>query len=171
SADALNANASAYYGGGPPQPFSGAWGQVTTVMDQGGTLTVTTHSEVDSFGIGTVKVSKVVVDITATSNLGGSGGEAHITGGQVTANGQPVSVNDQGVTVQDKQPIPCPRPPPVQPPPVPSPPVPGLPVGGGSNGGSGSPQPGQSSGCVPGVDVTYITFYTVAPQKAVDGSH
>ena len=177
----LTANSSAYYAGGGTQPFSGAWGQTKTVIDSGGNLTVTTHSEVDSFGFGTFKVSKVVVDVTANSSLSGGGGEAHIQGGQVTANGQPVSVNDQGVTVQDKQPIPCPSAPkpPVQAPPPPSPPsapLPtGLPIGGGSSGsGSGSSSGssgGTSSGCVPTFDVTYITVYTVAPVKTVDGSH
>jgi len=177
----LAANSSAYYAGGGTQPFSGAWGQTKTVIDSGGNLTVTTHSEVDSFGFGTFKVSKVVVDVTANSSLSGGGGEAHIQGGQVTANGQPVSVNDQGVTVQDKQPIPCPSAPkpPVQAPPPPSPPsapLPtGLPIGGGSSGsGSGSSSGssgGTSSGCVPTFDVTYITVYTVAPVKTVDGSH
>ena len=125
----LAANSSAYYAGGGTQPFSGAWGQTRTVIDSGGNLTVTTHSEVDSFGFGTFKVSKVVVDVTANSSLSGGGGEAHIQGGQVTANGQPVSVNDQGVTVQDKRPIPCPSAPkpPVQAPPPPSPPSAPLP--------------------------------------------
>jgi hypothetical protein len=50
----LSAGASAYYAGGGTQPFSGAWGKTTTVMDSGGTLTVTTHSAVDSFTFGTV---------------------------------------------------------------------------------------------------------------------
>src|SRR5207248_306562 len=70
SADAdaaqLRANASGYYSGGGTQPFKGASGQTSTVMDSGGTLTVTTHSEVDSFAIANVRVSKVAVDITAT---------------------------------------------------------------------------------------------------------
>ena len=173
----LTANSSAYYAGGGTQPFSGAWGQTRTVIDSGGNLTVTTHSEVDSFGFGTFKVSKVVVDVTANSSLSGGGGEAHIQGGQVTANGQPVSVNDQGVTVQDKRPIPCPSAPkpPVQAPPPPSPPsapLPtGLPVGGGSSGSGSGSSSGTSSGCVPTFDVTYITVYTVAPVKTVDGSH
>jgi hypothetical protein len=175
----LTADASGYYAGGGTQPFSGAWGQTSTVIDSGGTLTVITHSEVDSFAIGTVKVSKIAVDVTAKSSLSGGGGDAHVTGGQVTANGQPVSVNDQGVTVQDKQVVPCssaPKPPaaPAAPSP-PSAPLPGLPVGGGSGGSSGSSggssSGASSSGCVPVVDVTYITLYTVAPTKTVDGGH
>src|SRR5207248_294427 len=100
----LTASASGYYAGGGTQPFSGAWGQTKTVIDAGGTLTVTTHSEVDSFVIGTVKISKIVVDVTANSSLSGSSG-------------------------------------------------------------------GTSSGCVPTFDVTYLTIYTVAPVKTVDGSH
>lgn len=177
----LTANSSAYYAGGGTQPFSGAWGQTKTVIDSGGNLTVTTHSEVDSFGFGTFKVSKIAVDVTANSSLSGGGGDAHVKGGEVTANGNPVSVNDQGVTVQDKRPIPCPAAPkpPVQvpaPPPPPAVPLPGgLPVGGGSSGSgsgpSGGSSGGTSSGCVPTFDVTYITVYTVAPVKTVDGSH
>src|SRR5207253_11106348 len=123
----------------------------------------------------TVKVGKVVVDVTANSSLSGGGGEATVKGGEVTANGQPVSVNDQGVTIQDKRPLPCPAAPapkpPVQvpaPPPPPPGPIPPLPIGGGSSGGSSG---GTSSGCVPTFDVTYITIYTIAPVKTVDGSH
>lgn len=174
----LSADSSAFYAGGGTQPFSGASGTTQTIVDSGGNLTVITHSEVDSFVIGTVSVSKLVVDVTATSNLTSGSGEAHVVGGQVTVNGQPVSVNDQGVTVQDKSSVPCssaPKPPtaPVpSPPAAPSPPVP-LPVGGGGGGssGSGSTTQGASSGCVPTVDVTYIKLYTVAPSKTVDGSH
>ncbi|TMG17027.1 MAG: hypothetical protein E6H99_13875, partial [Chloroflexi bacterium] len=179
----LTASASGYYAGGGAQPFSGAWGQTKTVIDAGGTLTVTTHSEVDSFVIGTVKISKIVVDVTANSSLSGGGGTAQIQGGQVTANGQPVGVTDQGVTIQDKRPIPCtaaPKPPvpapapPAPPPPPPAPLPTGLPVGGGSSGSGGSgtgSSGGTSSGCVPTFDVTYLTIYTVAPVKTVDGSH
>ncbi|TMF09205.1 MAG: hypothetical protein E6I41_06275 [Chloroflexi bacterium] len=175
----LTASSSAFYAGGGTQPFTGASGQTNTVIDSGGNLTVTTHSEVDSFVIGTVKVGKVVVDVTANSSLSGGGGEATVKGGEVTANGQPVSVNDQGVTIQDKRPLPCPAAPapkpPVQvpaPPPPPPGPIPPLPIGGGSSGGSSSGSSGgTSSGCVPTFDVTYITIYTIAPVKTVDGSH
>jgi len=65
----LTANSSAFYAGGGTQPFTGASGQTNTVIDSGGNLTVTTHSEVDSFVIGTVKVGKLVVDVTANSSL------------------------------------------------------------------------------------------------------
>ena len=177
NAGQMNADASGYYAGGGTQPFSGASGKTNTVMDSGGTLTVTTHSEVDSFVIGTVKVSKVMVDINATSTLSGGGGDAHVTAGQVTANGQQVAVNDQGVTIQDKQPVPCtsaPKPPAAQPPPAPSPPsgpIPPLPVGGNSGSSGSASRPGSSSGCVPVVNVTYITIFTVAPTKTIDGSH
>src|SRR5207245_6895933 len=125
-----------------------------TVIDSGGNLTVTTHSEVDSFVIGTVKVSKIAVDVTANSSLSGGGGEATVKGGEVTANGQPVSVNDQGVTVQDKRPLPCtaapaPEPPvqaPAPPPPPPPPgPIPPLPIGGGSRGRPSRRAGGRSS--------------------------
>jgi hypothetical protein len=174
----LNADADGYYSGGGTQPFSGAYGQTNTVMDSGGRLAVSTHSAVDSFTFGTVQVSKVIVDINAFSALSGAGGDAHVTAGHVTNSGQPVAVNDQGVTIVDKQPVPCPSAPaPVQPPAVPSPPstgpLPPLPIGGGSSGGSGSTttQPATSSGCVPVVNLTYITIFTVAPTKTVDGGH
>jgi hypothetical protein len=178
-ASSLSATAAGFYAGGGTQPFHGASGNTNTTMDSGGTLSVTTHSEVDSFTFGNVQVSKVVVDIAANSSLSGGGGDAHVTGGQVTANGQPIAVNDQGVTVQDKQVIPCsslPKGPGgTKPPAAPSPPaapVP-LPIGGNSGGGgsTGSTRPGTTSGCVPVVDVTYITVFTVAPTKTVDGSH
>jgi hypothetical protein len=176
------ATASGYYAGGGAQPFSGASGMTQTVVSSNGNLTVVTHSEVQSFAIGNVRVSKVVVDVTATSTVSGASGDAHVTAGQVTANGQPVSVTDQGVTIQDKQPVPCsavPKPPPA--PGAPSPPSPvvppigGLPGGGsgGSTGGSsgGASSGGTSSGCVPGVDITYIKIFTVQPAKTFDGSH
>jgi hypothetical protein len=185
----LSAMAYGYYQGGASsgQPFSGASGLTKTQMDQGGNLTVTTHSEVDNWSMGNVKVEKVTVDVKAVSNLSGGSGEATITGGRVTLNGQAVNVSDQGVTVADRKPIPCvetPKPPAggPQPPAAPQPPPPpggGLPIplpGGGSGGGSSS---GGSSGgsssapstCVPGVDITYFKFYTVAPTKTIDGSH
>ena len=167
----LNASASAYNAGGGTQPFSGAWGETSTVMDPGGTLTVITHSEVDSFTVGTVRVSKIVVDVNATGTLSSAGGDAHVQGGQVTANGQPVSVDDQGVTITDQHTVPCPsvpKPPPVQPS-APVNPLP-VPIGGGSGGSSGG-SPSQTGGCVPALDVTYIKLWTVAPTKTVDGSH
>lgn len=183
SAAELTASASGYYAGGGTQPFSGAYGQSNTTMSSGGMLTVITHSEVDSFTVGTVSISKIVVDVDATSSVNGGSGDAHVQGGSVTVNGQPVAVSDQGVTIEDKQPVPCPKPPagPVPQPPAPPqapapPPAPlPLPIGGGSGGSSGgaagtSQQP-PSSGCVPSVNLTYIKIWTVAPSKTVDGSH
>jgi len=184
----LNASASGYYSGGGAQPFTGASGNTQTATGSSGNLTVTTHSEVQSFSIGNVQVSKVMVDVTVTSTISGATGDAHVVAGQVTVNGQPVAVNDQGVTVQDKQPVPCtalPKPPPApaapSPPPPPTlPPLGGLPLGGsgggsssGSGGGStgGSAGGGSPTGCVPGVDITYIKLFTVAPTKTIDGSH
>jgi hypothetical protein len=185
----LYAMATGYYQGGASsaQPFSGASGTTRTQVDQSGFLTVTTHSEVQNWSMGNVKVEKVTVDVKAISSLSGGSGEAKITGGQVTLNGHPVTVNDQGVTVADRKAIPCvetPKPPaggpqPAAPPPPPPPPgglpVPPLPGGGGSPSG-GSPSGGSPSGaapstCVPGVDITYFKFYTVAPTKTIDGSH
>lgn len=181
TANPTDAAASGYYAGGGTQPFSGAWGQTNTAMDSGGKLIVTTHSAVDSFMFGTVAVSKVAVDINAFSSLSGAGGDAHVTAGQVTNNGQPVAVNDQGVTIVDQQPVPCPSAPPapgpVQPPPPPSPSstgLPPLPIGGsgsGSSSGTTTTRPSTSSGCVPVVDLTYITIFTVAPTRSVDGGH
>ena len=185
----LYAMAYGYYQGGASsaQPFSGASGTTRTQMDRSGNLTVTTHSEVQNWSMGNVQVSKVTVDVKAISNLSGGSGEAHITGGQVTINGQAVSVNDKGVTVADRKVIPCvpaPQPPAgaPQPPPAPAPPPPpgGLPVpplpGGGGSGSGGSSGGGSTGGgtpatCLPGVDITYFKFYTVAPTKTVDGSH
>ncbi|HET7338041.1 MAG TPA: hypothetical protein VFK22_00715 [Candidatus Dormibacteraeota bacterium] len=181
TANPMDAAASGYYSGGGTQPFSGAYGQTNTVMDSGGKLTVTTHSAVDSFTFGTVQVSKVVVDINAFSTLSGGGGDAHVTAGQVTNNGQPVAVNDQGVTIVDQHPVPCPSAPqapvPVQAPPPPSPPstglLPPLPVGGssGTTSGTTTTRPSTSSGCTPVVNLTYITIFTVAPTRTVDGGH
>lgn len=180
----LYALAAGYYQGGATsaQPFSGASGTARTQMDQGGNLTVTTHSEVQNWSMGNVQVSKVTVDVKAVSNLSGGSGEARITGGQVTLNGQSVAVNDQGVTVADRKPIPCvqaPQPPPGLPnpggsnPPPPSPPVlPPLPGGGSRLGSSASAgSPASDTTCVPGVDITYFKFYTVAPTKTIEGSH
>ncbi|HUE68779.1 MAG TPA: hypothetical protein VMP38_11390 [Candidatus Acidoferrum sp.] len=173
----LAADADGYYAGGGTQPFSGASGQTGTTIDQGGRLTVTTHSAVDSFGFGTVQISKVAVDVKAFSTLSGAGGDAHVTAGQVTNNGQPVAVNDQGVTIVDQHPVPCPSAPippaPGAPPPPPPGPLPPLPLGGGSSGGGsgGSSRPGTTSGCVPVADLTYITIFTVAPTKTIDGGH
>src|SRR5260370_33997498 len=83
-----------------------------------GSLPVIAHSEVQSFAIGNVQVSKVVVDVTATSTVSGAGGDAHVVAGQVTANGQPGAVNEQGLKIPDQQPIPCPAG--LQPPPAPT---------------------------------------------------
>jgi hypothetical protein len=190
----LFAEASGYYAGGPgsQQPFSGASGKTRTEVDQSGNLTVTTHSEVQNWTMGNVKVQKVTVDVKAISNLGGGSGEAHVTGGQVTLNDQPVTVNDQGVTVQDKKLITCidapkpPAPPPGVPNPLqpqsspspssgsgpPAPPSPPLipPLPGGRLSASGG-SPSADSTCVPGLDITYFKFYTVAPKKTIDGNH
>jgi hypothetical protein len=48
----------------------------------------------------------------------------------------------------------------------------GGPPSGGASGGS-SPGGGAAAptSCLPGVDVTYFKFYTVAPAKTVEGSH
>jgi hypothetical protein len=181
----LNSGASGYYAGGGAQPFTGASGKTTTVVDASGNLVVVTHSEVQSFSAGNVRVSKVTVDVTATSSVSSGSADVHVVAGQVTVNGQPVNVNDQGITVQDKQPIPCsavpkpppgPNPPPAPPPPPVVPPLGGLPGpgSGGSSGGSSSPPASgapSSASCVPGVDVTYIKLFTVAPTKTVEGSH
>lgn len=183
NASQLAADADGYYAGGGTQPFSGASGSTNTVIDSGGKLSVTTHSAVDSFTVGPVVIKKVDVLIDAFSALSGAGGDAHVNAGTVTNNGQPVAVNDQGVTIMDKQLVPCPSGPQLpglpQPPGVPQPPPPpaGLPAlpgtGGSSSGGSGGAvsRPPASSGCVPVVNVTYITIFTVAPTKTVDGGH
>ena len=178
------ADADGYYAGGGTQPFSGAYGSTTTLVDSSGKVSETAHSSVDSFTFGTVEVRKVEVLVNAFSSLSGAGGDAHVSAGTVTNNGQPVSVNDQGVTIVDKQPVPCPTgpqlpggvPQPPPPPPLPGGPLPTLPVGGqsgGSSGGSsgGNVRPGTAAGCVPVVNLTYITIFTVAPTKTVDGNH
>jgi hypothetical protein len=189
----LNASASGYYAGGGTQPFSGASGKTTTVMDSNGSLTVVTHSEVQSWSMGAIKVNKITVDVTATSTMSGGSGTATVVGGEVTdSSGKSYKVTDQGATFEDKQPIPCtalPKPPPqpapptappAPPPPPLVPPVGGLPVGGSGAPSGGSPSGGSSSApssgspsssCVPGVDITYIKMFTVAPTKTVDGSH
>ena len=173
----LAANAWGYYAGGGAQPFSGAVGESHTIVTSDGTLTVTTHSEVQNFAIGDVHVSKVVVDTVATATNSSATADAHIVVGTVTVAGQPVAVNDQGVTAQQKSPVPCP--------PAPSPPggpLPGpVPGGGGSGGGGGVPLPSPpplptqlasfQESCVPGVDVTYIKIFTAAPKKDVSGTH
>jgi hypothetical protein len=191
----LYAEASGYYAGGPSsqQPFSGAQGRTRTEVDQGGNLIVTTYSEVQNWSMGNVSVSKVVVKVKATSNLSGGSGEATVTGGQVTLNGKPVTFNDQGVTIQDQKVVTCidsPKPPapppgapnPIQPtssppsgsgPPGPPPPpvIPPLPVGRTSAASSSPAADNPPTTCVPGVDITYFKFYTVAPIKTIDGSH
>src|SRR5260370_30504701 len=102
----LAATASGYYAGGGAQPFSGASGMTQTVVGSNGSLTVITHSEVQSFAIGNVQVSKVVVDVTATSTVSGAGGDAHVVAGQVTANGPPVPLNPPRITDQYQPPLP-----------------------------------------------------------------
>ncbi len=172
SASELEAIASGYYAGGGTQPFSGASGQSDTVVTSDGTLSVTTHSEVQSFVIGTVKVSKVAVDTIATATNSAATADAHITVGSVTANGQPVAVTDQCVTVQDTKTIPCPAPPPAPAPPggpLPSPPAANPP--GGPLPSTPPLLPGDHAACVPGVDVTYIKIFTVEPTKTVNGTH
>jgi hypothetical protein len=201
-AAALYALATGYYQGGATsaQPFSGASAMTRTQMEQSGYLTVISHSEVQTWAMGHVSVSKVTVDVKAVSSLSGGSGEATITGGQVTFNNNPVTVNDQGVTIQDNRVITCidaPKPPapppgvpnPLQPasspspssspssnpgPPGPPPPpvIPTLPGGRlGASMASSSPAADTAPTCVPGIDVTYFKFYTVAPIKTIDGSH
>src|SRR5207249_3539866 len=126
SAAELQAQASGFYAGGGTQPFSGASGQSETVVSSDGTLTVTTHSEVQSFVIGDVRVSKVVVDTIATATNGTATANSHVVVGSVTVNGQPVSITDQGITVQ-QQSVGCPS----------------APGGGVLPGVPGGPVPGQ----------------------------
>ncbi len=168
----LSADAWGYYAGGGAQPFSGAIGESHTVVSQNGVLTVTTHSEVQSFVIGTLRVSKVTVDTIATSTTSSGTADAHVVVGEVTVNGQPVNITDQGLTIQQQQPVPCPAtpsPPPgaPSPPAVPSPP--GLPPLHGDRAGSAGTS--EASSCVPGIDITYIKIFTAQPTKTVDGSH
>jgi hypothetical protein len=173
----LSADAWGYYAGGGTQPFSGATGASHTVVGSNGVLTVTTHSEVNNFAIGTVQVSKVTVDTIATSTVSSGSADAHVVVGQVTVGGQPVSVNDQGLTVQQTQPVPCPAAPVPSPPPGPAPaPSPpavlptGLPTLPADKAGYAGASQADAS-CVPGVDVTYIKIFTAKPTKTVDGSH
>jgi hypothetical protein len=175
----LSADAWGYYAGGGTQPFSGATGASHTVVGSNGVLTVTTHSEVNNFAIGTVQVSKVTVDTIATSTMSAGTADAHVVVGQVTVGGQPVSVNDQGLTVQQTQPVPCPAVPVPSPPPGPAPassppaviPSPtGLPTLPADKAGYAGPSQADTS-CVPGADVTYIKIFTAKPTKTVDGSH
>jgi len=164
----LAANASGQYAGGGA-PWSSAEGDSHTVVSADGTLKVTTHSEVDDFTIGTIRISKVVVETIATATNSSATADATVIVGTITANGQPVTLGDQGLTIEQKTPVACPSGggggPVPTPPAVPSPPaaptsvpsLPGLPVAYRS--------------CVPGVDVTYVQLYTVAPVKSVSGTH
>jgi hypothetical protein len=167
----LSADASGFYAGGGAQPFSGASGESHTVVGADGSLIVTTHSEVQNFAFGVVRVSKVVVDTVSTSDAATGSADAHVVVGQVTVNGQPVVVNDQGLTVQQKQPLPCPSPPVAPAPAAPSPPAApgGLPLPGTAPSGGSSSSSG--GGCVPAFDVTYIKLFTVQPTKTVSGNH
>jgi len=77
-------------------------------MDSNGSLTVVTHSEVQSWSMGAIKVNKITVDVTATSTMSGGSGTATVVGGEVTdSSGKSYKVTDQGATFEDKQPIPC----------------------------------------------------------------
>jgi hypothetical protein len=49
--------------------------------------------------------------------------------------------------------------------------IPPLPVGRTSAAGGAPATDNPPATCVPGVDITYFKFYTVAPTKTVDGSH
>ena len=163
----LGANAYGVYAGGGA-PWSGAESDSHTIVSSDGTLKVTTHSEVDDFVIGTVHISKVVVETIVTATSSSATADATVIVGTITANGQPATLGDQGLTVVDKTPVSCPSgaggggPVPLPSPSsapagVPSPSVPAL--------------PGDHTGCVPGVDVTYIQLFTVAPTKTVSGTH
>ncbi|HET7467052.1 MAG TPA: hypothetical protein VFL29_10310 [Candidatus Dormibacteraeota bacterium] len=170
-ASELAANASGVYAGGGTQPFSGASSESHTYVTSAGVLTVITHSEVQNFVIGTVSISKVVVDTVATATNGSASADAHIVVGSVTVNGQPVSINGDGVTV-GPQSASCPSPPtgPV-PVPVPGGPVPSPPSGGGGIVPSPPALPGAHTGCVPPTDATYIKIFAVAPERSVNGTH
>src|SRR5260370_6933159 len=126
-----SADAWGYAAGEGAQPFSGAIGESHTVVSQNGVLTVTTHSEVQSFVIGTLRVSKVTVDTITTSTTSSGTADAHVVVGEVTVNGQPVNITDQGLTIQQQQPVPSPSspsPPPRPPSPPPTPYPPGHPL-------------------------------------------
>ena len=172
----LQATASGFYAGGGTQPFSGASGESETVVSSGGVLTVTTHSEVQSFVLANVSISKVVVDTIATATNSAATADAHVVVGSVTVNGQPVTINDQGMTVVQKSLVPCPSTP-APPVSVPGAPVPSPPAAPGAAGGGILPSPstpalpGDSSSCVPSVDVTYVQIFAVAPVRKVNGTH
>lgn len=155
----LAADASGVYAGGGTQPFSGASSQTHTYVTAGGVLTVTTHSEVDNFVIGTISISKIVVDTVVTVTSSTATADAHVVGGSVTVNGQPVSVTDQGITFQQRS-VSCPSGPSA--PGAPSPPAVPVP--------SPPALPGARSGCV-SADVTYVKLFLVDPVKTVDGTH
>ncbi|HEY6876242.1 MAG TPA: hypothetical protein VI384_07765 [Candidatus Dormibacteraeota bacterium] len=165
----LGANAAGYYAGGGTQPFSGAAGQSHTIVTGAGVLTVTTHSEVQSFVIGTVVVSKVVVDTIVTATNSSATADARVVVGSVTVNGQPVSIGDQGITVQQKS-VGCPASPAGPVPPVPAP---AGPIPSPSPGVLPSPPalPGGDSGCATAADLTYVKIFAVAPVKSVSGTH
>lgn len=165
-ASELGANALGIYSGGAGQPFSGASGESHTYVTSGGVLYVITHSEVQSFVIGNVSISKVVVDTIATATNSSATADARVTVGSVTVNGVPVTITDQGITVQQKS-VSCPSTP-----------------GGGGGPAPGGPAvptppalpsppalPGDSSGCATSADGTFVKIYAVAPQKSVNGTH
>src|SRR5260370_7053188 len=167
-----SADAWGYAAGEGAEALRGGIGESPRVVSQNGVLTVTTHSEVQSFVIGTLRVSKVTVDTITTSTTSSGTADAHVVVGEVTVNGQPVNITDQGLTIQQQQPVPCPAtpsPPPgaPSPPAVPSPP--GLPPLHGDRAGSAGTS--EASSCVPGIDITYIKIFTAQPTKTVDGSH
>src|SRR5260370_19971201 len=167
-----SADAWGYSAGGGAQPFSGAVGESHTVVSQNGMLTVTTHAELQSFVIGTLRVSKVTVDTIATSTTSSGTADAHVVVGEVTVKGQPANITDQGLTIQQQQPVPCPAAP-APSPGAPSPPAlpspTGLPPLHGDRAGSAGSS--EASSCVPGIDITYIKIFTAQPTKTVDGSH
>ena len=172
-ASELGANASGLYAGGSTQPFSDASSRSRTYVSSSGVLTVITHSEVQSFVIGTVAISKVVVDTIVTVTNGSASADAHVTVGSVTVNGQPVSITDQGITVQ-QQSVGCPSAPGGGVlPGVPGGPVPGQPITGVLPAASPvpTPLPGAESGCVPAADVTYVKIYAIHPVKTINGTH